>query len=653
MDRGVFQDATTAGRLNEGCVSVKIDRWERPELDRLFQRWATASGHRPSWPLNIWLTPDGQPLRLAVSMTLADDGQGSFREEIRHFLDLWAAEASHLTAEARNTGMSLVRPPETRVAGPLEIDETLLARAQSRMLGEFDPLHGGFGQTPKFPSPARLGFLAQRAAREPVSATRTGEALAAVRRTLERLAASGLRDHVGGGFFRYALDEAWRRPSFEKLALDQAFQAEVFLLGHRLTGEEWCAVVAGETLGYAVAELGHPLGGFYNGEHAESLAPCGEFREGAYYLWEHAELEARAGGAAEAVALLFDMQPRGNLPPGLDPRREHSGMNLPVRRVGLAEVADQLGLPVEVVDRQLAQGRSALRAARQTRKRPAIDRLVVTQPNAALVSALCRAGVQLNEPAWLDRARRGASFIRSQLWDASSGTLHRCRLDRAPARVAGAEDHAILVRALLDLHQSTGEIEWLQWGAEVQAAFDKHHADPTGGGYFDARHGHSDAPVALKSIDDADGFSANAVAGQNLVRWAVLLQNPGRAEEARRLLGASASSLQAGSGEVAGLFQVVESLVRPPRRIILFGPAEAPEVRSARRCLALASLGSWEVLCVENPTALAWLREQRALPPAVGGRSPDRPVFYVDGAPGDAYGPHPLQELHNFLARPR
>jgi uncharacterized protein YyaL (SSP411 family) len=261
--------------------------------------------------------------------------------------------------------------------------------------------------------------------------------------------------------------------------------------------------------------------------------------------------------------------------------------------------------------------------------------------------------VQLNEPDWIERARRAATFIRSQLWDASTATLYRCLLDRAPSRVAVAEDLAFLVRALLDLHQATGEIEWLQWAAEVQAAFDRHHADPVGGGSFDARHGRSDVPVAVKSGDDADGFSPNAVAGHNLVRWAILLNNPGRTDEARRLLGAFAARLQADAGGVAGMVQVAQALMHPARRIILCGPAEAPEVQEARHSLALDTLGGWEVLCLQNETALAWVSEQGAVSPADGALAPERPSFYVDGASGVRAGPYPLEELHNFLARSR
>jgi uncharacterized protein YyaL (SSP411 family) len=316
-------------------------------------------------------------------------------------------------------------------------------------------------------------------------------------------------------------------------------------------------------------------------------------------------------------------------------------------------VAVRLGLPLAEIQSGFSLGRETLLAARNRRPRPALDRLIITQMNAALVSSLASAGVQLGEPAFLERAIRTADFILSELWDESRGTLYRCRLDRAPRQLAVADDHAFLVRALLDLHEATGEIRWMRRAADVQAALDHHHADPSGGGYFDARHDSPDVPVALKSIDDAAGLSPNAVAGQNLVRWAGLLESPAHAEQARRLLQAFAAPLRHGSASVAGLSLVADGLVHPARRIILLGPASAPQARAARALLASAPPGRWHVLSVENDAARRWLAKTVELPAAVAAHPLNRPDFFLDDIPNIEKDSFSMQELHKILGSSR
>lgn len=652
MDREVFADPAVAALLNDASVNIKIDRFERPDLDRLCQRFVEAAGQRAGWPLNLWMTADRRPLRAADALTLADEGQGSFRLELDRMRRLWAAEGDALRERARRELTAFADRIGPALAGPLELDDTLTARTEARLLAEFDPVHGGFGRVPKFPSPARLTFLAVRAARPSPSSAAAIDRLAAVQTTLDRLSRSALHDPLGGGFFRYALDDGWRRPYFEKLALDQACHAEVFLLGHRLTGDPRLAATALRTLEYAVRDLGHPEGGFYTGEHAESRSTDGEPAEGAWYLWPAHEFREAAGPAAGMLTDIFDIRDRGNLPPGADSAGPLATLNTLAEIRPPAESAARLGRTLPEIEAATSNGLAALRAARDRRPRPALDRLIVTQMNAALVSALARAGTQLEAPELLARARQAADFILSTLWDAPNATLYRCRLDRAPRHHAAAEDYAFLVRALLDLHETTGEIRWLRHAFEVQSAFDRHHADPAGG-YFDARSDLPDVPASHKSIDDAASFSPNAVAGQNLVRWGVLLGQTARTTEARRLLAAFAAPLRAGAGSVAGLSLVTDSLLHPPRRVILFGTADTPAARAARHRLAVAPPGRWVVLSVENEDARRWLSTVGALPAAAATRPLNPPGIFTDGAPMDEKESTWLQELHKFHNSPR
>jgi uncharacterized protein YyaL (SSP411 family) len=653
-DRTIFESPEMATLLNGEVVAVKVDRFERPDLDRLYQRYAEATHQRAGWPLHVWVTPDRLPLRIASVPIGGAEDDGTFASEMQHLLEQWVRDSGHLSRQAEAELQAVVTRAGVALAGPLEIDEALLLVGESQVLGQFDPQHGGFGRAPKFPSPARLEFLAQRTTGPAGNSNRRDEVLAVVRTTLDRLRDGALHDQLDGGFFRYALDEGWRRPCFEKMVLDQARHAEAYLLGHWMTGEDDYARVARSTLEFAQREFGHPEGGFYNAVHSESRDPdSGDWREGVYYAWTAQDLRHRAGTNADVVAAVFEVLPGGNLPPGTDPFSSLAGMNLLARPHPLAPTAARLGSPLAEVEDALFHGRQALLAARRERPPPDVDRLQVTQVNAALISAFCRAAGPLNEPEFLLRARRAAEFVERHLWDAHTNTLYRCRLDRPPTQLAVADDFAFLVRALLDLHETTGEIHWLHWATAVQTAFDHHHLDAERGGYTDAGHRRNDVPAALKPVDDAAVISANAVAGQNLQRWACVRNNPALSAEARRLLEAFAGPLRAGSGSVAGLFQVAQSSVRPPRRLILLGPINTPELVAARARLSAEHRGQWQVMSLGDGAARDWVLEHWGLPESVRLHPLDQPGFCVelDGASSDAV--QQIADLHNFLAGER
>ena len=311
-----------------------------------------------------------------------------------------------------------------------------------------------------------------------------------------------------------------------------------------------------------------------------------------------------------------------------------------------------LNLPEPQAKEWAAAGRARLSAARRQRIRPALDRLMITQVNAALVSSLARAGRRIGAPEFLERAVRGAEFIRHHLWNADDATLYRCRLDRAPRHRAVADDYVFLVRALLDLHESTGELRWLQWAEDVQRALETHHADDRGGGYFEARRGQSEVPVFLKSDDDAGALSANAVAGLNLLRWAGLMQRPESTAAAARLLQAFARPLRTRAASVSGLVHVAAESMHPRKRIILIGAPDQPDMVAARGLLAAQRC---HLLAIEDAAAGAWLQQRQAVPAAVvvaaaaSAASPSTPAFFMTDGSTIEQGPLPLYKLPGFL----
>ena len=534
-------------------------------------------------------------------------------------------------------------------------DRAVVDAGRQQILSQFDPVHGGFGRAPKFPPASRLAVLMAVAAGLAEESTLHREMSHVVEATLDGMAGGAIRDPLGGGFFRYAMDEGWRRPAFEKSSLDQAMVADMYLAGYELTGRDAFAVIVREVLEYAIRELGQADGGFFNGESGESgfLGEAGvELREGAYYLWGRDEVRRCTGQAADLMELMFDVEARGNVPPGSPGSAGLEGQNILAERMLWSRAAAILNLSEPQAKVWAAAGRAQLSAARRQRIRPALDRLMITQVNAALVSSLARAGRRIGAPEFLERAVRGAEFIRHHLWNADDGTLYRCRLDRAPRHRAVADDYVFLVRALLDLHESTGELRWLQWAEDVQRALETHHADDRGGGYFEARRGQSEVPVFLKSDDDAGALSANAMAGLNLIRWAGLMERPGSIAAAARLLQAFALPLRTRAASVSGLVHVAAESMHPRKRIILIGAPDLPDIVAARVLLATHRC---HLLSIEDAAAGAWLQQRQAVPAAVvasasdAAASPSATAFFITDGSVIEQGPLSLDKLPGFL----
>jgi uncharacterized protein YyaL (SSP411 family) len=270
--------------------------------------------------------------------------------------------------------------------------------------------------------------------------------------------------------------------------------------------------------------------------------------------------------------------------------------------------------------------------------------------NGAMISAFTRAAMVLGDESLLDRALRCARFVKQRLWHEPTRTLYRCCTERTPRHFACAEDYAYLIAAVLDLYEATGDHSWLRWGEALQREFDRHHADPAGGGFFDARSNLADVPLRLKNDDDASHLSSNAVAGLNLIRWAALLSQPERLREAERLLGAFSHHLDRSPGAVAGLCLVAEGLVRPPARIVLVGPADTPEMALAREQIWAHPGRRPVIVQLDDQESRTWWMERGALPTAVTAPGPSAAAFLtVDGAL--RAGPFPLSELPKHLAR--
>ena len=655
MDREAFRSPEVAALLNENCIPIKVDRFERPDLDRFYMRFIENRTRRGGWPLNVLMSQEGMPITGAAYMRDHDTERPDFMRTMSHPIRAWQNDPAFAQTHTRSNVEAFARHLEASLLPDFKPAPELIDQAYSQMVSQFDPVHGGFSKVPKFPPPARLMLLWRLASLPgPEGERYQHEARKIIISTLEGMARGAIHDPLGGGFFRYALDDAWRRPYFEKMSFDQALMAESYLKGYQLTGREDFAQIVRETLAYVERELGSPEGGFYNAEGCESpqAAEAAARLEGAFYVWDQASLQRVAGASYSVLESFFDVRGRGNLPAGAALDAGLREMNVLSIVRPLEEVSRRLDLPAGQAERLLQEGCAALWQERNRRPRPLRDELLITQANGALISAFAQAGAVLNEEVFLDKARRAAEFVRGRLWRPADQTLFRCCVEtRAPRHLAVADDYVWLIKGVLDLYEATGEAGWLRWARELQQAFDKGHADTQAGGYFDARSDVKDLPVNIKNVDDASGISTNAVAGLNLIRLGVLLQEPGRFGQAEKILASSGRLLSQNPGVLAGLTAVAESLLRLPVRVILKGDADDPGLAAARR--KIAALAGRPVCVLQvSPDAEAWLKELGSVPAPVADAAGGPAAFVMEGGRVTA-GPFSAAELDKYLPAPR
>lgn len=617
MDRESFRRPEVAKMLNEDFVSVRVDRYERPDLDRLYMRYMTETARINGWPLNLWLNPRLAPFRGVVYLPAVDTGRGTFErvaEQTRHF---WEKESAYIREQATRDVEEFNRQLAAQTPGEVTINDEFFDRVFAQVAAQYDPANGGFGRVPKFPSPARLAFLWRQMGRKPES-SQAAESRDMIVKTLRAMGRGGLRDHLGGGFFRYALDEAWRRPYFEKMALDQAEAIRSFLSGYLLTGDEEFASIVRQTIGYLERELQHGAGAFYNAEHCDSL-PAGEAQspqEGAYYLWTRDDALKVAGDeAAPLVEAVYSLKERGNAPPGSDRRGQFEGLNLFFQATEPSAAARQLGIDEARAAQRLDAALESLRRERSRRPRPPLDPLIIAQMNGGLISGLARASVILDEPRWLEMAVRAAEFVERELWDAREGRLYRCWAGRPASVAACAEDYAYLVSGLLDLHEASGGARWLALAVSVQAAMDQRLLDRERGGYYDAEPDTPDLVVRLKNEDDASGFSSNAMAAMNLARLAAQVGDPQARERGSRIFPNFGAMLQRSPGVLSGLACGASDLSAPLLQVVVQAPPGSPGWREAVRAAFLLPRAD-RVIIHDTPEVRALLSEGAALPPA-------------------------------------
>jgi uncharacterized protein YyaL (SSP411 family) len=540
MEHESFEHAQVAEVLNRNFVSIKVDREERPDVDRVYMTFVQATTGSGGWPMSVWLTPELKPFYGGTYFPPTSRwGRPGFVDILQEVARVWREEPDKVERSA-DSMVERLRSFGAQGGGEAVPGPDVLAAASEQFRAAFDGRRGGFGDAPKFPRPSELLFLLREHAR-----TGDGDLRDMVLITLRAMALGGMRDHLGGGFHRYSVDGDWRVPHFEKMLYDQAQLVLAYLEAAQVTGDRWYADVAADTLDYVLRDLADTDGGFFSAEDADSVppeqasAPAPHKSEGAFYIWRDDEIGGVLGADADVFRLRYGLLPDGNAP--FDPQQEFTHKNLLYTARSIEEVAAQTGRSPEEVKDALGRARSTLVDVRSTRPRPHLDDKVLTAWNGLMIAALARAARVLDTGGqYLAAAQRAAEFVRVRLWNVGTGMLLR-RYRRGDAGVdAYAEDYAYLIFGLLELFQADGDPRWLEWGLTLQRRQDELFWDPVDGGWFSTT-GH-DPSVLLRLKEDYDGAepAASSISVLNLLTLSHLTADPHMAQKVERTLSAFA-----------------------------------------------------------------------------------------------------------------
>ena len=555
-----FEDEKTAEVLNRYFVPVKVDREERPDVDRIYMLFVQATTGSGGWPMSVWLTPELKPF-FGGTYFPPDNryGRPGFRDLLQHLARVWQDERPSVESSSANVTEQLRAIAEGKTSAQ-RLDKQLFESAYWQFRRSFDNRWGGFGGAPKFPRPAALLYLLRYAFTE-----RNEEALEMVTRTLGGMAAGGMHDHLGGGFHRYSVDERWFVPHFEKMLYDQAQLVVAYLEAFQVTRDQSFSRTAERILRYVLRDLTDAEGGFYSGEDADSTDPENPkaHREGAFYVWRKREIDEILGPDAERFCRHYGVHADGNVEN--DPQGEFQGFNILFEEFA----ADSAEKSAELAADDFQVAREKLFLRREGRPRPHLDNKVLTSWNGLMISAFVKAGGILNNPEYTNAGRKALEFLLSNMLDPESTALLRRYCEGEAAIPGFADDYAFLAAALLDTFEATGEARYLVLAFRLATEGLAHFEDAERGGFFSTREGSADMLLRMK--DDYDGAepSANSVAVDVLLRLAHWTGRNELYERAERGLVHFGSKVQSQPTMAPQLLSSLGRYLNPPEQIVI------------------------------------------------------------------------------------
>lgn len=585
MEHESFEDSAVAALMNEYFVSIKVDREERPDVDQIYMAVTQALTGHGGWPMTVVMTWDRKPFFAGTY----------FPKETRHgrmgMLDLvptigtaWKNRRDEILESADKITAIL---HESVATEPSELDaERTMDNAFAMLSQQFDPINGGFGRSPKFPTPHHLVFLMRYARRHS-----NDSAMRMVEKTLQSMRRGGIYDHVGFGFHRYSTDERWFLPHFEKMLYDQALLAMAYTEAYAVTKKDEYKKTADEIFNYVLRDMTDPDGGFYSAEDADS-----EGEEGKFYLWTETELANVLGeDDARLWQRMYNTQPDGNY------REEATGHatggNIFYLNKDWDVLAAENGWREEELRNRLESIRRKLFDVREKRVHPLKDDKILTDWNGLMIAALARAARTMESPAYESAAQKATDFILTHLRDSDGRLMKRYRRGKSglPAHL---DDYAMLTWGLIELYEAGFDLKYLEAAMELQEIMIREFWDGERGGFYFSRADDGELITRMKEIYDGAIPSGNSVAAMTLLRLARMTGRTDWEEKSHRIGQVFAENIRRAPMAYTQFLQTLD--FAPSYEIVVVGDRTDKDTQSMLRAIELVT-GRPKVVLLKTP----------------------------------------------------
>ena len=561
-----FQDPVIASLMNNTFISIKVDREERPDIDMLYMsvcQMMTGSG---GWPLTIIMTPGKEPFFAGTYIPRETRfGRQGMLELIPSIKEIWETRKGEVMDSADQITAAL-QNAASREPGE-ELDEAVLHLTYEQLKDRFDEKHGGFGKAPKFPTPHNLLFLLRHWKR-----TSNGEALAMVEKTLQAMRCGGVYDQIGFGFHRYSTDRRWLIPHFEKMLYDQALLAMAYLETFQSTGKEEYARMAREIFTYVLRDMTAGDGGFYSAEDADS-----EGKEGKFYLWTYDEMKQILTLEETKLAFkVYNVQKNGNFTEETAANNDEENiLNL---SKSISESASEFNMTVPEFWKCLELVRRKLFIYRNKRIHPAKDRKILTDWNGLMIAALAMGARVLDEPSYADAAKRAVGFILNSVHSSGGQFRHRY-CDGEYAVTANLDDYAFFIQGLLELYETSFDVDYLKNALESNEYLIKHFWDDKNGGFFFTSDDGENLLVRQKEIYDGAIPSGNSIAMMNLLRLGRMTANSELEQKASEIGRTFFNNVRNSPAAYTQLMIAVDFSVGPSYEVVIAGDVQSEDTK--------------------------------------------------------------------------
>ena len=550
MEDESFEDERIARYLNENFICIKVDREERPDLDAIYLNAVQTMTGTGGWPLNVWLTPERKPFYGGTYYS-----PGDLMEVLQAVKATYTSKPERITEASRQLAQTIQKSLSHNEGKDLPVANVLHRAAQSCQ-SNFDAVNGGLRGAPKFPGGLPVKFLLRYQRR-----TGKEEFGKMAELTLRKMAAGGMYDQVGGGFHRYATDEAWLVPHFEKMLYDNALLAMSYLEEYQVTGNKDFERITREILRYLTRDMSSPEGAFYAASDADSLAPGGHREEGRFFTWTQQELTQALGkDRAKVVAAYYGVTAQGNF----------AGRTVLHAPLSPAQIARSLNISEKELEAVRAESRELLYQARSRRPQPLRDEKILTAWNGLAISVFARAGLILNDHRYIEQALKTTRFILEHSY--AKGRLYRSYHDGKAGGKGYLEDYSFFIAALLDLFEATSDPQWLNRAIELDEVLRTQFEDRHNGGYFMTADDHESLLAREKPVTDDAVPSGNSIQVMNLFRLAEFTTNETYRKRAEKALKSCSGALSSDPLAVSELLLAVDYYLDTPKEVIIVTP---------------------------------------------------------------------------------